>query len=212
VNFGETLTYWYLRLNGFFPLINFVLHRSESTVPSSADCDLLAVRFPFVYERVGGEENDWDIDRFRTWDIDLNSDTTGLIVEVKTGKNTSKSRNNLRLSFNEDRLLYAIKRLGFWETDKVQTIAKQLLSNPSYRDVKRQFTVAKLLVAVKLPSGDAIPPCLQLDMFDLEDFIFERVKKYEVAKQADRLRFPSDLMQYIIWSRTKRRRELVIDQ
>ncbi len=26
MNYGETLAYWYLRLNGFFPLRNFVLH------------------------------------------------------------------------------------------------------------------------------------------------------------------------------------------
>jgi hypothetical protein len=26
MNYGETLTYWYLRLNGFFLLRNFVLH------------------------------------------------------------------------------------------------------------------------------------------------------------------------------------------
>jgi hypothetical protein len=26
MNYGETLAYWYLRLNGFFLLQNFVLH------------------------------------------------------------------------------------------------------------------------------------------------------------------------------------------
>lgn len=28
MNYGETLAYWYLRLNGFFLLNNFVVHRT----------------------------------------------------------------------------------------------------------------------------------------------------------------------------------------
>ncbi len=51
MNYGETLTYWYLRLNGFFLLRNFVLHpsyESEGTNNQAADSDLLAVRFPHV--------------------------------------------------------------------------------------------------------------------------------------------------------------------
>jgi hypothetical protein len=59
VNFGEELTYWYIRLNGFFPLSDFVLHRGEG-IRSPADCDFLAIRFRGVYEEVGGQASDWD--------------------------------------------------------------------------------------------------------------------------------------------------------
>jgi hypothetical protein len=72
MNYGETLAYWYLWLNGFFPLKNFVLHSSHRTkdaYPSArfnnidpennymqaVDSDLIAIRFPFVYEEVGGQ-------------------------------------------------------------------------------------------------------------------------------------------------------------
>ena len=48
MNFGETLAYWYLRLNGFIPMRNFVLHRAGIQAPQSADTDLLAIRFPGV--------------------------------------------------------------------------------------------------------------------------------------------------------------------
>ena len=45
MNYGETLAYWYLRLNGFFLLRNFVLHplhESEANDRYTADSDLLA--------------------------------------------------------------------------------------------------------------------------------------------------------------------------
>jgi hypothetical protein len=54
MNYGETLTYWYLRLNGFIPMRNFVLHRANIEGQAAADTDLLAVRFPHVYEEIGG--------------------------------------------------------------------------------------------------------------------------------------------------------------
>jgi hypothetical protein len=40
-----------------------------------------------------------------------------------------------------------------------------------------------------------------LSMDQAKDFILVRVDKYVSQKHADRLRFPSDLMQYLIWSR-----------
>lgn len=73
-NYGETVAYWYLRLNGFFPLTRFVLHRNEETIAHSADCDLLAIRMPHTYEVVGGNKIDWDNDRFEEWGLDLAND------------------------------------------------------------------------------------------------------------------------------------------
>jgi hypothetical protein len=71
MNYGETFAYWYLRLNGFFPLRNFVLHRlsQPNGRRENADVDLLAIRFPFVHERYGdiNNEGQWDDD----WDREL---------------------------------------------------------------------------------------------------------------------------------------------
>jgi len=81
MNYGETLVYWYLRLNGFFPLTNFVIHKSDG-VTYSSDCDILAIRPPLVFEQIGGQADDWD-----QWFLEhINSGRTlGVICEVKTG-------------------------------------------------------------------------------------------------------------------------------
>lgn len=46
-NYGERLVYWYLRLQGFCPVENFVLHRRtiDDKDIHSADADLLAISF-----------------------------------------------------------------------------------------------------------------------------------------------------------------------
>jgi len=53
MNFGETLTYWYLRLNGFFPLANFVVHRGEQGNRPGGDVDFVAIRFHMRLKRSG---------------------------------------------------------------------------------------------------------------------------------------------------------------
>ena len=207
MNFGETLAYWYLRLNGFFPLTDFVLHRDEETIEHSADTDLLAVRFPFVYEEVGGQLDDWDNNRFTDWGLDLNRKIVALIVEVKTGKNNPAYRDNIRQSFSRDRLLYGIHRMGFWQRIRTDEIASDLSLASIYHDAVLGVSIAKLLIAVRFPQNEQLLPCcLKLRLDEAEEFILARVDKYP-QKQADRLRFPSDLVQYLIWSRRTRDRQ-----
>ena len=117
-----------LRFNGFFPLKNFVLHSSrrgerltqnESYIPG-ADCDLIAVRFPHVYEEVGGQpgreeesegrEGDWD-PRFSNWGFSLKTEVIGLIVEVKTGDLSSAEKLTDALkAFRKERIKADIQR------------------------------------------------------------------------------------------------------
>ena len=110
MNYAEQLTYWYLRLNGFIPLTNFVLHYHADldTYRHTSDADLIAVRFPHVSELIGGQPDDWD-PRFKDWYLQLTDDTIGLIVEVKSG-GWSKSKVEARHRHMEK----AIKRLGMF--------------------------------------------------------------------------------------------------
>ena len=111
MNFGEELAYWYLRLNGFFPLTNFVYHKSDSA-EFSGDCDVLAYRPAGVWEEIGGQEVDWD-PRLRGM-VDFERPAV-VICEVKTGAFDP------RWLFPPDRLRYAFRRAGLPEPGDPQT-------------------------------------------------------------------------------------------
>jgi hypothetical protein len=216
MNFGEAFGVWYLRLNGFFPLTNFVLHRFRGGAGQNADCDVLAVRFPHVYEKIGGEPEDWDNDRFQKWGLDHKKNILGIVGEIKTGEYQYKKVNG---AFNLDRLQYAIYRLGFFEKDKVEEIARRLFGAASV--TIGSVTVAKLVIYPEQfppvprnpkPQKESKPgqekgekddleivPCLQLTLEEIEEFIRNRMRDYAEHKSGARMFFSGDLIQYFAW-------------
>lgn len=190
MNFGETLAHWYFRLNGFFPLSNFVMHYTN-TDKLRADCDLLAIRFPHVYEEVGGTEADWDT-KFEEWKTPL-TNTLGFIVQVKTGKDDSSPGN----AFKEPRLRLALERFGIIPKASVAAAANELLRNPVL-SIGPNFTIAKLLIS-RTSSVDE--NYLHLSLVDVEKFILDRMERYRGRKDGERMFFPSELIQYLAYKR-----------
>lgn len=195
MNYGETLAYWYLRLNGFFPLRNFVLHplhESTSDDNQTADCDLLAVRFPHVYEEIGGQSGDWD-SRFNTWGFSLDEDIIGLIVEVKTSPNAVSARIE-RNSFRGSRLSQAVQRMGMFAREETTSITDELLCNP-ISTKQGPYRIGKLLFSQQEMGG----AWLNITLQESEQFIRARLHKYSDPKRQARMFFPDELMQYLAW-------------
>ncbi len=84
-NYAEELAYWYLRLNGFFVIENFVIHRLEKEEAHEypSDADLLAVRFPNIKEIIGETAITFDKNMVLKFN---SSKILGLIVEVKSSR------------------------------------------------------------------------------------------------------------------------------
>jgi hypothetical protein len=191
VNFAEQLAYWYLRLNGFLPLTNFVLHH-EHNYHRTSDADIIAVRFPHVFEPTGGQQDDWD-DQFDHWGLWLTAETIGLIVEVKSGE---WRRDELRdhLEARHWRVSYAIRRLGMFTEQEARSVASTLCD----QSIARQggVAVAKLLVGTTDHSAQS---WLHLRLEAAAGFIRQRMKKYANRKESDRLFFDGDLIQFLAW-------------
>jgi hypothetical protein len=66
-------------------LQNYVLHDiGKGQQRGTADTDLLAIRFPYVWEKVGGQNKDWDKEKFSEWGFDIETNNLALIIEVKS--------------------------------------------------------------------------------------------------------------------------------
>jgi hypothetical protein len=183
MNVSEELCYWYLRLNGFFPLSRFVMHRTAGRA-STSDCDVLAVRPPHVHEEVGGRPDDWDPLLGKELDF---TRTIGVISEVKSGR---LERAKL---FRSAWLSDAVARLGLIGQDESKRVAKALKDAPVLGVGSVQL--AKLLVSRVRPQNGCY---LWLSLDHLESFVRARIQKYLSRKYGDRMFFDSMLVQQLI--------------
>jgi hypothetical protein len=136
MNYGEDLAYWYFRLNGFFPITDFVMHR-EGDILFPSDSDILATRLPYAYEDVGGKDDDYDERLFGQ--IDKNR-IIGMMCEVKTG-----DYDRLRL-FPDNNVRYAFKRLGLIPYDCIDEDVLAGLQRPIL-EIKNDRLFCKILIS-----------------------------------------------------------------
>lgn len=195
MNYGEEYGFWYLRLNGFFPISNFVIHRS-TRIKYTSDCDLLAVRPPFVYEDIGGRSEDWDQELTRLLDFNR---TIGVICEVKTGRYKANS------IFNKENVKYSISRLGFVSQDNLDELASKFENKPII-NVGDNYQLIKLLIAEKgTREANNQANYHFKSMGTIVDFLKQRVSQYPKEKYASRMYFGSILFQNIIDSSVLKR-------
>lgn len=202
MNFGETLAYWYLRLNGFIPMTNLVLHEPDIETGQHADTDVIAVRFPHVFENIGGWEEDWDNDRFNSVGLRITSTITCVICEVKTGR---YKKSGVNRAFGKERLSYALNRVGVIPRGKVEATVEQLLAVPVL--AAKECVIAKLLIdepknrpTARSEDNLALTPCWRMTLREVSTFVHQRMNKYKGHKGASRLFFPGELIQYFAWA------------
>lgn len=194
-NYAEELAYWYLRLNGFFILENFVIQRSPTNgdeIKYRSDADILAVRFPNAIEIIEGKELKCDDKALFSKDGFDKNNILGLIVEVKSADHFE----GLNIFEDPSRMKYALRRIGFLgDKDIDGLIGKEW----KRMDINENYQIGKLLIhnagSVK-EEYEKIAFALRL--FDVKQFIRTRFKENKAEKWASRMFFPSSLMQFLI--------------
>ena len=186
-NFGERIAYWYLRLQGFLLVEDFVLH-SGGQVDRTADADLLAVRHMYSEEEIAGQVLRPDTCLGKQ--LAAMKRNIGLIVQVKTGTESSAGR-----AFEHERLIYALRFLGVAPRGQVNALATTLGEKLSV-ECEPNWTIAKLLIA-EAPTDDG---ALRVPLNEALAFIRGRLALHGDRKSADRLSFHDELMQFLAWS------------
>jgi len=177
MNYGETIAYWYLRLNGFFLIQNFVIHRTEE-IKYSSDIDILGIRLPYVFEEVGGQKDDWDKALLEKLNPNL---ATGIICEVKTGGFEEEDL------FKRERLTYCLDRFGF--APNLSNATENIFKNSIYTG--ENFQIVKLFISHEKAMREDF---IQLRINDCRQFIEKRINNYKKKKWQDRLFFQSDYL------------------
>jgi hypothetical protein len=188
-NFGEELAYWYLRLNGFFLIDNFVLHSADLASNQSADADVIGIRNQHTVEKVGMFDVDDISPALLDFEPNIREKTVVVISEVKT----SPQKQELLLQ-REDRLKYIVRRTGLFEAKIVDEVSNHLTKTNSYQN--DEITILKIIFS-KFRYRDERFYYLPLGYIDEQ--IIEKFRKYYDDKDATKHLFPSTLMQYLIW-------------
>lgn len=189
-NYGEELAYWYFRLNGFVPMSNFVLHQDGKV---GSDCDLIAIRFPYVYEKVGGSEEDWDSDLLKQLGGETGK-TLVTFVQVKAGAQGGAGVHDLKEYF-EAHCEALVHRAGLWPTDEASHIAQKFKSVPNYEDAN--YVLSKITLIDPIRARHNAVPWIDWSLNKAGDFINLRMEKYAAIKYRDRFHFSSELIQYL---------------
>lgn len=169
---SERLAYWYLRLNGFLTITNFVVHPDIGRFQRT-DVDILGCRFPYRQELL---ENSMLDDE----SIILSNDkTTIVIAEVKrrvcnlNGPWTKPEMQNMH------RVLHAV---GAFPDHEISAVASGLYENGTYEN---EICIISLLCFGAQKNheiGKTYPSVPQILWINVLAFIYYRFKKYLTQK------------------------------
>ena len=139
-NYAEEFVYWYLRLNGFFPITDFVLHHK------GGDTDILAIRAPFTSEYVKGKrlkEDELLIQKIDSAGCDFYKFFVCVIAEAKGGKSPI-SMSEINKKFDLETLKYNLRRSGLFKVSDIDSVAENLETRKCIT-VSNYATVHKIL-------------------------------------------------------------------
>lgn len=208
MNYGERLASWYLRLNGFIPMPDFVLHRlapsdtPDNSAAHNADVDLLAVRFPYVHEEIGGQPDDWDLKHLRDLLLSEGEDRprpSAVIAEVKTGESSPWP--------DQGRLERSIRRLGLFPAQQARQVAAALMPDrqsrraPPPTPFRHPLGVLGTLLVCPEAQADNLRRRYThvVSLEHCDRFLRNRMTAYSEQKYSGRLFFADELIQYLAW-------------
>ncbi|MDD5368150.1 MAG: hypothetical protein PHQ40_03615 [Anaerolineaceae bacterium] len=201
-NYAEEMAYWYLRLNGFFPLANYVYHRlpyRDQNGRYNADADILAIRPAYYYESIfTGKEGERELED-DAWLNNYRGKSIGMIVEVKGSPSVTEGK--IQAAFSEERLRVAINRIGLVDHKYIDDIIAGLSGTQEFEFPGMNIIFMKVLFCM-LPHNRNIlrsSDWKAITLNQADEFIRQRINDYPDPKSGERYFFPGTLFQYMIW-------------
>ena len=174
-NRAEDVANWYFRLNGFFCLPAYIVHKDWRAEHPRTEADIIAVRFSQTKECIANKRLKDDkiiLDACRS-----NGQFKNLfaLVEVKSGKcqiNGPWSRPE------EKNIQIAIKRMGFAGDDQIDPIAKSLYEDLRWEDenfIVQYFCIGKYIDEVLQSEKNKL---VQITFNEIASFFYARFQNF----------------------------------
>ena len=172
---SDRLAYWYLRLNGFLTIENFIVHPERGT-DQRTDADIIGVRFPYRAEL--GPDNPMEDDRL----IPLQTKRPLLIIaEVKLGICSLNGPWTRRTDENMQRVLRSI---GACPEDETEQAAAALYEDAAYSARCVDIRLACFGRARNADLAKRYADLLQVTWADALRFVHGRFRRHRHQKKS----------------------------
>lgn len=167
---SENLAYWYLRLNGFLTIPNFIVHPEKGNLQRT-DIDIIGLRFPFREELEGM----MDDKAFS----DYSDKPVIVITEVKIGRCVLNGSWRDPQKKNMESVLQAV---GAFKKETIEEVAENLYKKGVYDG--NQYKVVLVCIGKDVSQEisakySAVP---QITWRQVSNFIYSRFKSFERQK------------------------------
>ena len=168
----ELLTLWFLRLNGYFCVPNFIIH-PDAPGPQRTDADILAVRFPYCRE-VAGAPMPQDESFVVPSRIDF------LIAEVKAGE---CRLNGPWAKPGPKNVQYVLRWMGFMEDgDRLEVVAQALYQQKKWEDPDGRYSVRIACFGRSISKALGMQGVVQRTHLESVQFIIDRFRCFDTRK------------------------------
>lgn len=167
---SEQLAYWYLRLNGFLTIPNFIVHPEKGNAQRT-DVDIIGLRFPFR-EELKGMVDDEVFSRYSEKPVVA-------IAEVKIGQ---CNLNDPWTDPQKRNIQGVLRAIGAFREEMVEEVANNIYERGVYDD--NQYTVLFVCIGKDENQELAKKYCdvPQITWQQVSRFIYCRFKSFKDAK------------------------------
>jgi hypothetical protein len=170
----EELALWYLRLNGYLTVPNFILHPAGRGGQRGEE-DILGVRFPYSKEVAGVELKPDD----RLVRRDMKTDF--IIAQVKGGEGECDLSSTWRETEKEEERCYVLKWLGMVPDREVPKVAENLYTNKIY-ETGDCWGIRLVCLGKRLSDGLS-PNVVQIKFEQVAEFFSSRFELFRKQKR-----------------------------
>jgi len=173
---AERLAYWYLRLNGYLTIPNFIVHPDPGmSAGQRTDVDVLGVRFPHRCELLVDPMED---------DPEIVLDETRPVIVIAEVKGSGCELNGPWTRRNDENIQRVIRAVGAFSTVAVDGVSAALYERGRYED--EQYVVSLVCIGSERNRRvESRYPCVpQVTWINILAFIHGRFSRYYDPKRA----------------------------